>query len=217
MPSIIFIICAIVFLKVWELSIILAPLGTTKGEFFLVLSVLSLNLMSFKIFRYIDFSPLSINCLYLLLALIFTSTSTYSLRKALLNTTDPISLPSITNPFFLFGVLVASLCWEFMKYLTKSSLAISEAALPICSFLRAWVFLKESFFIFFITFSILLISEVLIFFFASSCASRLYNMPESKCYNLYFLALYLEILSFPDPAGPSTVIIFFTKYFHLHY
>ena len=149
MPSIIFLICAIVFLKVWELLIILAPLGTTKGEFFLVLSVLSLNLISFKIFRYIDFSPLSINCLYLLLALILTSTSIYSFRKALLNTTDPISLPSITNPFFLFDALVTNLCWEFIKCLTNSNLAISEAALPIFSFLRACVFLKESFFIFF--------------------------------------------------------------------
>ena len=149
MPSIIFLICAIVFLKAWELFIIFAPLGTTKGEFFLVLSVLSLNLISFKIFRYIDFSPLSINCLYLLLALILTSTSTYSFRKALLNTTDPISLPSITNPFLLFGFLVANLCWEFMKYLTKSNLAISEATLPICSFLRARVFLKDRFFVFF--------------------------------------------------------------------
>ena len=149
MPSIIFLICAIVSLKVWELLIILAPLGTTKGEFFLVLSVLSLNLISFKIFRYIDFSPLSINCLYLLLALILTSTSTYSFGKAFLNTTYPISLPSITNPFLLFGTLVANLCWKFIKYLTKSSLAISEAALPICSFLRAWFFLKESDFIFF--------------------------------------------------------------------
>ena len=38
----------------------------------------------------------------------------------------------------------------------------------------------------------------------------------AKKYNLYFLARYLEIFSLPDPAGPSTVIIFFTRYYHLH-
>ena len=54
-----------------ELSIIIAPLGIFRGEFFLVLSLLSLNFISFKIFAYIDFSPISINSLYLLSALIF--------------------------------------------------------------------------------------------------------------------------------------------------
>ena len=74
------------------------PLGITKGEFFLNLSFLSLNLISFKIFGYIDFSPLSINCLYLLFALISGFTSIYSFKSAFLKTTDPISLPSITKP-----------------------------------------------------------------------------------------------------------------------
>ena len=82
-------ICFVVSAKELELLIILQPLGITKGEFLRDLSFLSLNLISSKIFRYIDFSPLSINCLYLLLALIFISTSIYSLRRALLHLGQP--------------------------------------------------------------------------------------------------------------------------------
>ena len=144
MLSIILLISKVVFLKDPELLINLAPLGITKGECFLVLSFLSLNLISSKIFRYIDFSPLSINCLYLLFALIFTSTSIYSLRNALLNTTEPMSLPSITNPSVFFIVFVANLCCLFIYFLTNSNLAISDAIAPIFSFLRDFSFVNDN-------------------------------------------------------------------------
>ena len=62
----------------------------------------------------------------------------------------------------------------------KAFTRISEAAFPICSFLRAFAFFKESFLIFLMALFILSTSKVLIFFFSSSYANRLYNIPESK-------------------------------------
>ena len=46
-----------------------------------------------------------------------------------------------------------------------------------------------------------------ILFLENIAARRLYKIPESRWYNLYFFEMYFAILSFPDPEGPSIVII----------
>ena len=132
----------IVNLKEFELSIITALVGTVSGEFFLVLSVISLNLRSFKIWLCIDFSPCSINCLWRLFALISSLVLIKSLIWALLKTFDPISLPSITQPLYFFNNLVTIYrCCLFINFLTWRLVAIWEAFLPISSFLKLLCFL----------------------------------------------------------------------------
>ena len=121
--------------------------GTINGDTTLFLSFLSLKLISFKIRLYIDFSPCSINCLCRLFALISGLTSMKSFILAFLKTLDPMSRPSITQPFLDLSIFFTiNFCWLLINFLTIGIVAIIEVCLLIISFLRVLCFFKDKYF-----------------------------------------------------------------------